>query len=322
MNLKQLGGWSHPRSPANHAVILPTDERCLSLLVQGTVANAPQVDAKLYLAFRGKVGELARRLSDHLPEDDKLALIRSILHEFEAYRNGTEGAARGQLAAWRGVVRCLLGEVLKSLGLDSSSTEAGPLVEQVKRLTSGSEITAWGQRLKLFLHPLEGKGPAEELAARLKASDCSTENDNAAGLRGGGSAVGQLRKIMDRGGDGYVVLFRLSCIDVISQRFGAEAVEDCLMAVSAFLTAGLESDDAIYHWSDSALLAILQGRYSEAMLAAELDRIIAQNRESNITVAGRAIMLRIPIAYEITPINCLRSPDDLLKISAQKAVVR
>ena len=127
---------------------------------------------------------------------------------------------------------------------------------------------------------------------------------------------------MAGGGDGFIVLFRLNCLDVISQRFGPEAVEDCLMSVSAFLTAGLESDDAIFHWSDSALLAILRGRYSEFMVAAELDRVIAQNRESSINVAGRAIMLRIPVTFELTPISKLRSADDLLKISAMQAAKR
>lgn len=156
----------------------------------------------------------------------------------------------------------------------------------------------------------------------MKSADCSTANDNAAGLRGAGSAVEHLRKMMNEGADGFIVLFRLSCLDVISQRFGPEAVEDCLMAVSAFLIAGLEGEDSIYHWSDSALLAILRGRYSDFMVAAELARIIAQNRESSINVAGRATMLRIPISFELTPISQLRSAEDLLKISALHAAKR
>ena len=118
------------------------------------------------------------------------------------------------------------------------------------------------------------------------------------------------------------MLFKLSCLEVISQRFGPEAVEDCLMAVSAFLMAGLQNEDAIFHWSDSALLAILQGRFSDFMVAAELDRIIAKNRESSINVAGRAIMLRIPITFELTPINRLRNADDLLKISVMQSAKR
>jgi GGDEF domain-containing protein len=320
MNLKQLGGWG--QSPAVDKPMSPTMERYLSLLVEGAAAGMPEMDAASYAAFRSKVEVLARRLPDRLPDEEKLALISSILREFEGYRNGAETALREQLAAWRNVVTSLFSELLAHLGVESDSAEAGPLLQRVKRLTMGAEIEDWRKRLELFLHPLDGKGPAHDMAARLRAADCSTANDNAAGLRGGGSAVEHLRTIMADGGDGFIVLFRLSCLDVISQRFGPEAVEDCLMAVSAFLTDGLESHDAIYHWSDSALLAILQGRYSEFMVCAELDRIIAQNRESSINVAGRAIMLRIPISFELTPINRLRSADDLLRLSARQATKR
>jgi hypothetical protein len=86
--------------------------------------------------------------------------------------------------------------------------------------------------------------------------------------------------------------------------------------------AGLQSTDSIYHWSDSALLAILQGRPSEALLKAELERVIAQNRESSIKVAGRTIMLRIPLDFQMTPISRLRSPEDLMRISASQSNTR
>jgi GGDEF domain-containing protein len=319
MNLRQLGAWGQSRSTAKSESDSAVAEQCLTLLARGAAAGVPAIDAEGYRALRSGVEELALQLAAPLPDEEKLALIRSVVQEFESYRGSAENALREQLAAWRKAVTSLLSELLADLGVDSASPEAAPLLQLVKRLTTAEEINAWCEKLNLYLHPLNGKGPAYELAERLKTADCSTANDNAAGLRGAGSAVEHLRKMMNEGADGFIVLFRLSCLHVISQRFGPEAVEDCLMAVSAFLTAGLESTDSIYHWSDSALLAILRGRYSDFMVAAELDRIIAQNRESSINVAGRATMLRIPISFELTPINQLRSAEDLLKISALHA---
>jgi hypothetical protein len=321
MNLKQLAAWGQSRSSGNEEPALSAVERCLTQLAGGAAAGVPEIDAECYLAFRSRIDELARELPG-CPDQEKPEVIRSMLREFEYHRHSAETALREQLAAWRNLVASLLGELLASLAVEPASPDAAPLLQLVKRLKTGGEVDAWREKLDLFLHPLDGKGPAHHLAERLKAADCSTANDNAAGLRGAGSAVERLRKIMASGGDGFIVLFRLSCLDVISQRFGPEAVEDCLMAVSAFLTAGLQSDDAIYHWSDSALLAILQGRYSDFMVAAELDRIISQNRESSINVAGRPIMLRLPISFELTPINRLRTADDLLRISAFQAAKR
>ncbi len=318
MNLKQLGGWGQSQPAAKDESAIPAMERCLTLLAEGAAAGVPEMDADCYRAFRAKVADLSRRLPDRLPDEEKLALISSILREFESYRNGAETGLREQLAAWRNVAAALLGELFANLGIDPASADAAPLVQQVKRLITGTEINAWREKINLFLHPLDGNGPAENMAAKLRAADSSTANDNAAGLRGGGSAVEHVRKILASRGDGFIVLFRLSCLDIISQRFGPEAVEDCLMAVSAFLTSGLESADAIYHWSDSALLAILQGRISEKIVTAELNRIIAQNRETSVNVAGRAIMLRIPVTFELTPINRLQNAEDLLRISANQ----
>ena len=87
------------------------------------------------------------------------------------------------------------------------------------------------------------------------------------------------------------------------------------MAVAAFLTQSLHSDDAVYHWSDSSLLAILQGRANEQILTAELERIAMQNRETAVIIGGRSTMLRIPITFDLTPIERLHSAEDLYKIT-------
>jgi len=52
-------------------------------------------------------------------------------------------------------------------------------------------------------------------------------------------------------------------------------------------------------------------------LAAELQRIVSQNRDTSINVAGRTIMLRIPLAFDLTPINRLRTAEDLYRLSTQ-----
>lgn len=314
--------WGQPGRSEAEAPAATNVERWLTLMAEGAALSVPEVDPAGYREFRTNVGRLTLQLPDRLPEDDKLALVRAIVHEFENYRKNTEDTLRERLGGWRGAAAILLEELLKNLGVDPTSSPAAALRQEVRNLTTAEEIQAWRTSLQQFLYPLQGQSLAEHAAARLRAADRSTANDNAAGLRGGGSAVEHVRKVMDRGGEGFIALFRLSCLEVINQRFGPEAVEDCLMAVSAFLTDGLQSDDAIYHWSDSTLLAVLRGRTNEMILTAELQRIVSQNRESSINVAGRAIMLRIPLSFELFPINRLRTAEDLYRISTSKEAKR
>ncbi|MGA7342900.1 MAG: diguanylate cyclase [Terracidiphilus sp.] len=289
-------------------------ERSLTLLVEGAALAVPEIDAAAYRDFRGNVSKLALQLPDRLPEEDKLALIRSIVHEFDVYRNGSEAALRNRAAGWRALVNMLILDLLKSLGISESASSAAQLLRRLASVTTAEEIETLNGMLEAFLHP-KGAGSAPAEASQFRKADHSTENDNAAGLRGGGSAVEHVRRIMERGGRGFIVLFRLSCLNMIHQRFGAEAVEDCLMAVSAFLTQCLHSDDATYHWSDSSLLSILQGRVNEQILTAELERIVLKNRETSVNIGGRTTMLRIPITFDIVPIDRLETPEDLLKIN-------
>jgi len=317
MNLRQIKPWGRSAIAEQEEAAISSTERTLTLLVEGAALNMPEIDSDSYKVFRANVKRLGLQVPDRLPDEDKLALIRTILHEFETYRQGADGALKERTAGWRGLVIMLFRDLLASLGIGTESPEAASLGREIPGLSTAEELRQWRGKVEEFLHPPDAEGKAQGLAS-LKTADRSTANDNAAGLRGGGSAVEHVRTIMERGGSGFVALVRLSCLQVINQRFGTEAVEDCLMAVSAFLTSSLHSEDAIYHWNDSSLLAVLQGRPSEPILAAELQRIASQNRDSSIQVAGRTIMLRIPLAFELTPINRLRSADDLYRITTQE----
>lgn len=316
MNLRAL------KSDIKAGAADPADDsgRCLSLLAEGTAINAIEVVEQSYKDFRATVSKLAMKIPDHAPVADKLAIVQEIVLEFENYRKRTDETLRDRQAGWRALTGQLFREVLRALGIDKGAPGVAALTQVIAGLTTAEEISGYGERVVRFLHP--GEGAAGGPASPLKIADRSTTNNNAAGLNGGGIAVERVRKIMDAGSGGFAVLFSLSCLDVINERFGAEAVQDCLMAVSAFLTHSLHSDDAIYHWSDSSLLAVVVGRANQQILSAELRRIVSQNRDITINTGGHAIMLRIPLTFDITPIAQFEAPEDIYKLTPSGALRR
>jgi GGDEF domain-containing protein len=313
MNLRQMTGLGGSSSTDKRPDELPNPERVLTLVVEGTALGVPEVDAEAYKEFRASVARLSLQLPDRLPEDEKLAQVRLVLREFENYRSRSEAELRNRTTEWRAVVSLLFRELLGSLGIDASAPNPAGLMQKLAGVATAQSTQDFHDRLETFLHPAGASAPAE--ASQFRTADHSTENLNASGLRGGGSAIEHVKRLMENGSKAFIVLFRLSCLNMINQRFGPEAVQDCLMAVSAFLTQSLHSDDAIYHWSDSSLLAILQGRANDQILTAELERIAMQNRETTVNIGGRPTMLRIPITFDLTPIERLKSADDLCKIT-------
>jgi GGDEF domain-containing protein len=290
-------------------------ERCLTLLVEGAALNMPEIDAATYKLFRETVSAKARSIPDRLPESELLPAIKSILQEFEGYRKGADGALRERQAGWRLLAGTLLRELFTTMGIDPGSDAAAALIENVGILSTGHQIQIFRGLLDEFLHPT-GDG-SRRAGSRFRVADHSTANDNAAGLRGGGAAQEQFKTLLERGASGYVVAFRLNCLDVIGERFGLEAVHDSLMAVAAFLTHSLRGSDTVYHWSDSSLLAMLESDATEQMLVVAMQRIVNSNRDTTIIIDGRNVMLRIPLTFEITPFSHFRSADDLLKLSRQ-----
>jgi hypothetical protein len=317
MNM-QTPARGRSQGSANNDVGSANPERFLTLLAEGTAQSMPAIDAPKYTEFRATVSGMARQVRGALPDSDKLALVNTILREFETYRTSAEGALRDRQSGWRALGATLLSELLACMGIGASSAGAIPLLDKIGSLASSEDIQTYRELLAEFLHPFASKGHASPSMQPTGIVDYSTTNDNACGLLGGGKAVEDLRQIMSADGGGYVVSFRLGCLDIINERFGGGAMQDCLMAVSAYITHSLRNDDHIYHWSDSTLLALLQERGSKQVLTAELHRIAAMNREITIEIAGRTIMLRIPLEFDITPISRLRDADDLYKIARER----
>ena len=290
---------------------------CLTMLLEGTMLGVPEVDAEAYRRFRINVDQLVHQMASGLPVENKIELVKAIVAEFDTYRAESENAARRVLTGWRGLVTKLFGKLLQALGIDPHNASAFSLGQRIRLLSTATELVSWDERLEEFLDPRAGGASAANVAGHLHTADTSTANDNLAGLHGGGLALERITALIEQGDRGYVVLFRLGCLDLIYERFGDEAVQDAVMAVSAYLTASLRRSDTIYHWSDSSLLATLEQRANEAILSAELRRIVAMNRDVNISIGGRIVMLRIPIEFDVVPIGRLRSVDDVRKLSLQ-----
>lgn len=290
--------------------------RILTLFADGVAMNMPEIDPQAYKNFRTEVARLALQVPDRATEQDKLLVARQMVQEFELYRNLSREQLRERLSAWRALTGLLLRACIEHMHMRMNSPGVLALFKEILVIEQAGEIKNCYAKVEKFLTP-PSKGKSDDDALGVSDPNLSTSNDNAAGLLGGGSAAEHLERILTVGGKGYVVQFELGCMDVIGQRFGAEAVQDCLIAVAAYITNSLHADDRIYHWSNSRLLAIVQGRANDQILTAELNRISGHNRDFTVNVCGRNVMLRIPLSFEVIPVSRFQSAEDLNKLQTK-----
>lgn len=106
MNSQEATAHNQSVPPASKALAAAGPERFLTLLAEGAALGMPEYEPESYKKFRASISKLALQLSDRLPDDDKLALIRQMIHEFEAHRNISEDTVQERITGWGGWLRC------------------------------------------------------------------------------------------------------------------------------------------------------------------------------------------------------------------------
>jgi GGDEF domain-containing protein len=293
---------------------LSAERRALNLFVEGAAAHQIRVDSVAQSQFRSATLRDCIRLTEPQSETDLLMIVGAVLKEFETYRELTERTIEARQTHWRQLASMLLHFIGPVCELDNESVLWLSAIHQLNAAKTQLDL----ETLRGNLHKYLTNGLREKEARagkKVEVQDRSVANDNAAGLRGGGAAIEHLRTMIANARPGYVCLFRLSCLDVVGERFGDEGIQDCLMAVSAFLIEHLRIEDSVYHWSEASLLAICDRKIREEVLTAELNRILSRNRDFTIHIGERTIMLRIPILLEIYSIAEFETAEDLQNLA-------
>ena len=312
-----MAAWRQTGTRADHDGHGEAERRGLGLLIEGIAVNQQQYDPAAYRRFRSAILRDSIRLTQPQSEADILQSVGLIIHEFEAFRVESEATVEARQKEWRQTTGMLMNLLAAHSKIDHESAMWMKVATHLASASTSEEISA----LRSQLHQIFDAGNEGALLVHGEEDeeqDRSVANDNAAGLRGGGAAIEHVSRMINQRRPGFIGLFRLSCLDVVGERFGPEGMQDCLMTVSAFLAQNLRTDDTLYHWSESALLAVCDRKVRGDIVAAELNRILARNREFTISIGGRNIMLRIPIDLQLFPVEQLKSSDDLEAISAGK----
>jgi hypothetical protein len=235
------------------------------------------------------------------------------VHELEAYRSETEAALEARLREWHLMIVGLMELLANSTGVDKQAPLWRVLHREVNEAGKVEEIQRVRDKVMRLFQARQDEVRARQAAER-EEQDRSTANHNAAGLRGGGAALEQVQSMIENGRPGFVAFFRLSCLDVVGSRFGPDGIEDCKMAVAAFLANSLNDGDTIYHWSESTLLGVCETKMRQEMVMAEMNRILAHNRDFTIKVGDRTIMLRIPVELSVFPLSQFESAEELNRL--------
>ena len=184
--------------------------------------------------------------------------------------------------------------------------EKNALIDAInKGLDQYQSITAEKKLVKKALIIEEAKSEPSDI--------CQWDNfEGPTGLPGPTQARDLLAPLFGVDKQAYVVLFKISMLQTVEQRYGEEAAGEYLNSAAQFLIQSLRSEDRLFHWDRDILMAVVWRQISPGALRMEVDRLTLTSQGQVMNVNGKSIMIACPIAFEVLPVSQYSSFDDMI----------
>jgi response regulator RpfG family c-di-GMP phosphodiesterase len=153
------------------------------------------------------------------------------------------------------------------------------------------------------------------------ADICQWDNhESPTGLPGPTQARNYLAPLIAVDTLGYAVLFKLSMLQTVEQRYGEGAAGDYLNSAAQFLIEALRPDDKLFHWGRDVLMAVVRRKISPGALRMEVDRLTLASRGQVMNVNGKSVMIACPIAFDLLPVSQFSTVEDMLTVFNAKPI--
>jgi len=150
---------------------------------------------------------------------------------------------------------------------------------------------------------------------------CQWDNhEGPTGLPGPTQARSLLAPLFGSDSQCYLVIFKITMLHTMEQRYGEEAAGEFLSSAAQFLVQSLRSEDRLFHWERDVLMAVVRRLVSPGALRVEIDRLLLANHGQVMNVNGKSIMVTCPISFDLLPVSQYSSLDDMLTAFSAKPI--
>jgi DNA-binding NarL/FixJ family response regulator len=159
------------------------------------------------------------------------------------------------------------------------------------------------------------EGPRSEIA-----DVCQWDNhESATGLPGPTQARNHLAPLMGVDTHIYAVMFKLSMLQTLEQRYGEGVAGDYLNSAAQFLIQALRPEDKLFHWGRDVLMAVVRRNISPGAMRMEIDRLTLTSQGQVMNVNGKSIMIACPLAFDVQPVSQFPTLEDMLTVFNAKS---
>lgn len=255
-----------------------------------------------YSEFHEKMSQMARKLTECSTVDDKFLALQQTLYEIHRYQEGKAKDLQKPEFTWRALAATLLCALFTPNDAKRLSAREDRLLGEamLRNLNEGMDTFQDAMRSHPRLNA-ENTRPVEDWRPSFE------KDSNPTSLRCGDEALNRIEGMLERQAKGYVIVFRLGCLDLVGERFGLEAVEESLRSVSAYLADSIRRYAELFFWNESTFATIVETRAPEKALRTTIVHIINNNRSAFVQVEDHLVLLQMPLEFEMFPISSIQS---------------
>lgn len=285
--------------------------RCVGLLVQGIIIHSPRLEAVSKADFSHDMTRHLAKSQQVQTTEELLPVLSSIMDSFASYGKRMERYAENVERELSSMLILLCEELLQR-GLPPVIEEClGKLGEEISDAKNLQDFVQTRKNLqKAFQWSI---APEKELLNSQTPLPVNFDSwESPTGFPGPTKAKDYLARFKPEDISIYVVMFKLTSLHAVEQRYGGEAAQDYLNSTAQYMVQTLRREDRLFHWSRDILMAVVDRRVPDTAVRTEISRLVVANREQVIEVNGRKVMIANPITFDTRNLSRYESVVDLL----------
>ena len=297
--------------------------RIISVLLQGISLHSFCYDEVEFGRFQRSLRKL--RVEVELVDDDDSAMILAgsairTLEEHSAALEKTIASRQNDLEAAMALLSDSLltvSSVGETLALELKESERDIALAR----QPGDAVVA-RERLTRCLEDIRIRVLRRNDAAPLSSQTyAENEIDAVTGLPDSRKAVDAIVAAWDRRDEYLAAVFAVRRLDAINTRFGFQAGDEVLRAISDQLATVFARNHVLFRWRGPYLVALIDRKSAESRVTPELQRLASTRLQHTLAMKDREVLLSVSLVWALVPLQA-KSIDDMVRSLDELTTIR
>jgi diguanylate cyclase (GGDEF)-like protein len=287
--------------------------RVAQLLLHGIGTNAIRCDPEEYLQFRESMEQTAAALADCADGPETMMQAGGAVRSLEDYNRRTAHLLRERGSELQSMVKMLTTAIseISTAGEENVSRlrhiegeiSSAAQIEDVRAVRAHLSVCLGEIRMEADRQKLAASSAVNRLKQDLERLQINQLTDAVTRLPVRAQAVELISNACESGQPAFAAVMAIDRLQTVNTTYGSEAGDQLLRYFSGYIRRSLPSEDRLFRWTGTSLLALVVRPIRTEALRDEIRHLMEQNLEHTVRTATRSIRLPVTARWAVFPLT-------------------